>query len=82
MEKRSVLICGDLLWISISVTSSKLVDLVLVGSDCDIKALFFWCSTSEGIQSLEVVYEYICSVLDREVFELKYLSGSQPSTSN
>ena len=35
--------------------------------------MFFWCSTSEGIQSLKVVCEYICSVRDREVHELKYL---------
>ena len=54
------------------------MDLVLVGSDCYIKAhCFFWCSTSEGIQNLEVVYGYIFSVLDREVRELKYFSGSQ-----
>ena len=55
------------------------MDLVLVGSDCYIKAHCFFGggSTSEGIQSLKVVFEYICSVLDREVRELKYLSGSQ-----
>ena len=54
------------------------MDLVLVGSDCYIKAhCFFWCSTSEGIQSFKVVCEYICFVLDREVRELEFLSGSQ-----
>ena len=43
------------------------MDLVLVGSDCYIKAhCFFWCSTREEIQSLKVVCEYICSVFDRE----------------
>ena len=62
------MICGDLLWISISVTRGKLVDLVLVRSDYYIKThYFFWCSTSEGIQSLKGFYEYIFSVLDREV---------------
>ena len=30
-KKKSVLICGDLLWISIGVTIGYLVDLVLVG---------------------------------------------------
>ena len=53
------------------------MDLVLVGFDCYIKAHFLWCSTSEGTQSPKVICEYICSVLDREVRELKYLSGSQ-----
>ena len=54
------------------------MDLVLVGSDCYIKAhCFFWCLTSDGIQSLKVVYEYICSVLDQKVHEFKYLSESQ-----
>ena len=53
------------------------MDLVLAGSDCYIKAHCFWCSTSEGILSLKVLCEYICSVLDRDVRELKYLSGSQ-----
>ena len=53
------------------------MDLVLVGSDCYIKAHCFWCSTSEGIQSFKVVCEYICSALDREVYGLKYFSGSQ-----
>ena len=31
----------------------------------------------EGIRSCKVVCEYICSVVDREVRGLKYLSGSQ-----
>ena len=32
---------------------------------------------SEGIQSYKVVCEIYCSILDREVRGLKYLSGSQ-----
>ena len=39
--QRSVLIYGDLLWISISVTSGYIVDLILVGSDCYIKVHCF-----------------------------------------
>ena len=51
------------------------MDLVLVGSDCYIKphCFYFWCSSSEGIQSFKVVYKYTCSVLDREVRELSIL---------
>ena len=39
------------------------MDLILVGSDCYIKAHAFLCSTSEGIQKLDVVCEYICLFL-------------------
>ena len=42
-----------------------------------MEALYFCVLESEGIQSYKVVCEYICSILDREVRGLKYLSGSQ-----
>ena len=57
------------------------MDLILVGPDCHIKTHCFWCLTSERIQNLKVVCKYICSVFDREVCELKYVSGSQSFSS-
>ena len=54
------------------------MDLVLVGSDCHAKAhCFLGVRLEKEFKVLKVVYEYICSVLDQKVCELKYLSGSQ-----
>ena len=64
-EKRSVLICCDLLCISISVTSSKLVDLGLI---VILKPIVFFFGVRRAKESIG---EYICSVLDREERELK-----------
>ena len=57
------------------------MDLVLVGSDCYIKAHWFLCSMSERNQSFKVVCEYICSVCDQKVRGSKHLSKSQSSPS-
>ena len=42
-----------------------------------MEVLQFLYLASEKIQSYKAVCDYICSVLDREVRELKYLSRSQ-----
>ena len=51
------------------------MDLVLVGSDCYIKAHCF--IGVQRVKEFKVSKWFICSVLDREMRELKYLSGSQ-----